>query len=203
MESPCYAAKSGEYEGRKIGIFGGSFDPVHEGHIHLANLARTAVGLDEVWFLPCHISPHKKDRPPTPGEIRAKWLELALDEIPWARIEDCELKSGKSSYSYRTMKALSTEHPGTEWYWIMGGDQWAALPAWRHPEIIARLASFIVLARYGMVVTPRPGYRLNVVEGEHPASATEIRRALAAGDRDIPFIAPSVAESIRASQGSP
>lgn len=197
MESPCYAAEFGEYEGKKIGVFGGSFDPVHEGHIHLANLARTSAELDEVWFLPCHISPHKKATPPTPGETRLKWLEIALSDIPWAKIEPMELRSESPSYSWRTMQILAETHPGNEWFWIMGGDQWTALHTWSNPEILAELASFIVLARDGSVISERPGYRLQTVQGEHPASSTEIRRALAAGEKDIPYLDPAVAAIIR------
>lgn len=180
----------------RIGIFGGSFDPVHAGHIHLADLARQAAGLDEVWFLPCQVSPHKTGRPPTPGATRVKWLELATAGLPWAKIETLELRSEGPSYSYKTMRSLSEGHPGNEWFWIMGGDQWEALSKWKHPEIIAELASFIVLARNGSSIVERPGYRLHVVYGAHPASATEIRRAIAAGDIDIPFLDPAVFRAI-------
>ncbi|QTN30882.1 nicotinate (nicotinamide) nucleotide adenylyltransferase [Akkermansiaceae bacterium] len=176
----------------RIGIFGGSFDPVHEGHIHLAGLARRAASLDEVWFLPCRISPHKAASPPTAGETRVRWLEIATADLPWARIENYELQREGASYSYKTMQALAEMHPGHEWFWIMGGDQWTALPTWKHPEIIAGLASFIVLARNGSIVPERPGYRLQTVTGEHPASATEIRRALAAGETGIPFLDPRI-----------
>lgn len=180
----------------KLGIFGGSFDPIHEGHIHLADLARQAAGLDQVWFLPCHISPHKKDRPPTPAAARVKWLQLALAKIPWARIEPIELHSETPSFSWRTMELLDELHPGNEWFWIMGGDQWAVLDTWRKPESIARLATFIVLARDGSVISERAGFRLQTVHGEHPASSTQIREAIAAGETSIPFLNPAVEKSI-------
>ncbi len=193
MTNVCYAGETGIYAPKRIGIFGGSFDPVHDGHIHLASLAREAADLDEVWFMPCQISPHKTGSPPTPAETRVKWLEIATANIPWAKIEKHELQSDGSSYSYKTIQALAAAHPGTEWFWIMGGDQWTALPTWKHPEIIAKHASFIVLARNGMTVQPRQGYRMVSVEGEHPASATEIRKALALGETDIPFLDSAVA----------
>lgn len=181
----------------KIGIFGGSFDPIHEGHIHLANLAREAAELDEVWFLPCYISPHKNGKPPTPGDIRVKWLEMALVGIPWAKIESFELRDQSPSYSWHTMQILADEHPNNEWFWIMGGDQWAALPTWSKPEILAEHASFIVLARDGASLSERRGYRLHAVQGEHAASSTEIRRALAAGEKGIPFLHPAVEQAIK------
>jgi nicotinate-nucleotide adenylyltransferase len=181
---------------RKIGIFGGSFDPVHDGHIYLATLAKEALGLDEVRFLPCHISPHKIDRPPTSGALRAEWLRLALAETPWAKIDLTELEKEGASYSYKTLQTLVSQDPGNRWFWIMGGDQWKVLPTWLHSEIIASLAEFIVLARNGEKVAPRDGYRLHIVEGEHPASATSIRESLANGETEIPFLAPRVAMAI-------
>lgn len=174
--------------GKRIGIFGGSFDPVHEGHIHLAKLARDGAELDEVWFMPCRVSPHKTDRPPTPGATRAAWLERALKDIPWARIDLTELETGGASYSYRTLETLAARHPRNEWFWIMGGDQWTALPTWAEPETLARLATFIVLARDGQEVLLREGYHMIPVHGEHPASSTTIRKALAAGETDIPYL---------------
>ncbi len=178
---------------RKVGVFGGSFDPVHEGHVHLARLAKEAACLDEVRFMPCHISPHKTGQPPTEGATRARWLRLALDGIEWARVDETELRKGGPSFSYETVEALAAAEPGVRWYWIMGGDQWKALPKWRHPERLAALVDFIVLARNGAAVEVRPGYRLLTVDGEHPASATEIRRALAAGEKEIAFLHPGIA----------
>lgn len=181
MERPCYAAEFHLFEEKRIGIFGGSFDPVHDGHIHLARLAKEALALDEVWFVPCQISPHKTDRPPTPGKLRAEWLQIALADIRWAKVDLTELEEEGASYSYQTMQKLHAGDPGVRWFWIMGGDQWEALPRWAHPEVLAELAEFIVLARNGVEIVPRDGYRLHVVEGEHPASATAIREALESG----------------------
>jgi len=178
---------------KRIGIFGGSFDPIHDGHIYLATLAREAANLDEVWFLPCRVSPHKTASPPTPGATRANWLRIALAGISWAKTDLTELDADGISFSYRTLEKLVSLHPGNKWFWIMGGDQWAALDTWKHPEILAALAEFIVLARNGGVVLPRDGYRMRLVRGEHPASATEIRTAIAAKETEIPHLHREIA----------
>lgn len=181
---------------KRIGIFGGSFDPVHDGHIHLATLAKQAADLDEVWFLPCRVSPHKTARPPTSGATRAEWLRVALAEIPWAKTNLTDLETEDPSYSYLTLEKLVSRHPGNEWFWIMGGDQWAALPTWKHPEILAGLVEFIVLARDGAEVLPREGYRMRHVQGEHPASATAIRAAIAVGETNIPHLHRDIAHQL-------
>lgn len=185
-------AITGKDRRKRVGIFGGSFDPVHAGHIHLAGLARDAAGLDEVRFLPCRISPHKTDRPPTPGERRVRWLRAATSGLPWAAIDETELETEGPSYSYKTLQDLSRRFPENEWFWIMGGDQWDALPTWAEPEVLAKLATFIVLARDGRKVLPREGYRMIYVHGEHPASSTAIRQALGEGKSEIPYLHPDV-----------
>lgn len=177
---------------KRVGIFGGSFDPVHDGHIHLATLAKDAAGLDEVWFLPCRISPHKTGSPPTPAAERVEWLNIAIRNLPWAKVDDTDLLTEGPSYSYRTLERLAEKFPDNEWFWIMGGDQWEALPTWAKPEVIAELAGFIVLARDGREVLPREGYRMTRVQGEHPASSTAIREALAAGETEIPYLPPGI-----------
>lgn len=178
--------------GKRVGIFGGSFDPVHEGHIHLASLAKQAAGLDEVWFLPCQVSPHKLATPPSASDLRVRGLELAIRDWEWAKIDRTELEVDGPSYSYVTMEKLARKFPGHQWFWIMGGDQWVNLTKWMRPERLAEIASFIVMARHGEKVYPREGYRMQVVEGQHPASSTRIREALARNDADIPYLDPEV-----------
>jgi nicotinate-nucleotide adenylyltransferase len=176
----------------RIGLFGGTFDPVHDGHIHLANLAREALALDEVRFIPCRISPHKAGSQPAAPADRLEMLHLALAGIPWAVVDDRELASAEPSYSYLTAESLAADSPDSQWFWIMGADQWQALPAWKHPEILAGLVEFIILARDGQQPATRDGYRLHIVHGEHPASATAIRSAFGAGSDDAPWVHPQV-----------
>lgn len=178
---------------RKIGLFGGTFDPVHLGHIHLAALARDALSLDEVRFLPCRISPLKTVCASASGEERCEMLRLATAGQPWAVTDDFELKRAEPSFSYLTAEAMAERFPDARLFWIMGGDQWSALQRWTHPERLAACVEFIVLARGGDHPTPRPGYHLHVVHGQHPASATVIREAIAKGESHIPWLDPTVA----------
>lgn len=181
----------------RIALFGGTFDPVHLGHLHLAALARQALALDEVRFMPCRISPHKEASQPTPPEDRLAMLRLALADLPWATVEDHELRSGGGvSYSYQTAEALRAERPTSRWFWIMGGDQWAVLPTWRHPERLAACVEFIVLARDDLPLAARDGFLMHPVCGEHPASATAIREAFRDGATTHPWLPPGVAQWI-------
>ena len=180
---------------RKIALFGGTFDPVHLGHIHLAELAKDALGLDEVRFLPCRISPHKTGTPPTSGEDRCRMLRLATADLPWAFVDDFELRQEGPSFSFQTAEAMAERFPLARLFWIMGGDQWEALPAWKNPELLAEHVEFIVLAR-GKTPLPRNDYRLHVVHGEHPASASAIRHYISQGAVAHPWLHPEVARWI-------
>ncbi len=183
-------------DSRKIALFGGTFDPVHLGHVHLADLARKALGLDEVRFLPCRISPHKTGCVPTPVDARLEMLRLATSGLDWAVVDDFDARREGASFSYQTAEAMVVRFPGARLFWIMGGDQWEALPAWAEVARLAAAVEFIVFAR-GKAPVPREGFRLHGVGGGHPASASAIRKAIAAGEADHPWLLPSVARWIR------
>ena len=182
---------------RQIALFGGTFDPVHAGHLWMAARAREALGLDEVWFMPCRLSPHKTGSPPTAASDRLAMLRLATADLPWAKVKDFEVRGEEVSYSYQTAEALCEARPELRWFWIMGGDQWAELPSWSHPERLAARVEFIVFGRDNEPVEPRAGYRLHRVSGEHPAAATAIRQALRDGAGGHPWLPPAVAQWIR------
>lgn len=182
-------------QARKIALFGGTFDPVHLGHVYLAGLAREALGLDEVRFIPCRVSPHKAGREPTAADDRLEMLRRATAGLPWVEVDDFEARREGASFSYETAEALQARFPAARLFWIMGGDQWQALPHWRQPRRLAACVEFIVFAR-GEPPLPRDGCVMHVLAGTHPASATAIREALAQGLSTHPWLAPAVAEWI-------
>lgn len=183
-------------EPRKIALFGGTFDPVHLGHIHLAESAMTHLGLDEVRFLPCQISPHKLATKPTPAEDRLKMLKLATAKLPWAVVDDFEIRHDGPSYSWQTAEAMVEKFPGDRLFWIMGVDQWRVLPQWARAERLAECVEFIVSAR-GEKPEPRQGFRLHALDGEHSAAATLIRAEISQGAVDHPWLDPAVSDWIQ------
>ena len=123
-------------------------------------------------------------------------LRLATAGLPWARIDDFELGREGPSFSYQTAEAMAQRFPDSRLFWIMGGDQWEALPKWKHPDRLATAVEFIVLSR-GEEIRPRPGYQLHVIHGEHPASATGIRESPSNAQSDHPWLHPDVSRWIR------
>jgi nicotinate-nucleotide adenylyltransferase len=180
MASAAYCLPSKMADPRNIGIFGGTFDPVHLGHLHLASLAQEALALDEIRFLPCKISPHKTGTPPARGPDRLAMLHLATAGIPWAVVDDFELRESGPPYSFETAEAMAARFSDDRLFWIMGGDQWDALPSWKNPERLASCVEFAVLSR-GTPLRSRIGYHLHTIPGHHPASATAIREAISVG----------------------
>lgn len=178
-----------------IGLFGGSFDPVHVGHLAMAAAARDAFQLDQVRFIPCRISPHKQERPPTASEMRCQMLRLASQKHPWAVVDDIEVQREGPSYSWQTAESMRQQFPDARLYWIMGFDQWQALDRWQHPERLAECVEFIVFCR-GHMPAPRDGFRMHAMDAIHSASASAIREALATGAHGHPWLEPEVAEWI-------
>jgi nicotinate-nucleotide adenylyltransferase len=139
----------------RIGIFGGTFDPVHLGHLILAEQCRAQAALDEVWFVPGYSPPHK-DKSVTRFEQRCDMLELAVAGHPTFRIDRSEKELDPPSYTARTLEHLHARHPGTEFFLLLGSDCLPDFPGWYEPQRIIALA--------GLVVVPRPGVMLWTAE---------------------------------------
>ncbi len=166
---------------QRIALFGGTFDPVHHGHLEMARCAKQALQLARVVFIPCRISPHKTGSHPASSADRLKMLELATEGLAWASIDDLETRQDGPSYSWKTAEAVHQRHPDAKLFWIMGNDQWQALPRWEQPARLAQLVEFIVLCRGGFP-DPQPGFTMHPVRFEHPANSTTIRQAIARGE---------------------
>ncbi|MSR57607.1 MAG: nicotinate-nucleotide adenylyltransferase [Planctomycetaceae bacterium] len=131
----------------RLGIFGGTFDPVHYGHLLLAEQCREQCQLDEVWFLPSGAPPHKLEQPITPGAARADMLELAIAGHDRFKVDRRELRKTVPSFTVETLAELEQEGPQRELFFLMGADSLRDFPAWREPARILELARLVVVNR--------------------------------------------------------
>lgn len=141
--------------GTRIGIFGGTFDPVHFGHLLLAETCREQARLDEVWFVPAAVPPHKQDQALSPPAVRLEMLRLAVGGHDAFRVADLELLRGGVSYTVDTLAAVHAERPEAELFLLLGADSLVELPTWRDPRRILELARPLTVGRPG---TQPPDY---------------------------------------------
>lgn len=192
----------------RIGILGGSFDPVHLGHLGVATTTADVLGLDRVWLMPAAQAPLRDRGVHASGQQRLEMLNLALDEILLTtgekRLELCELEiqRGGMSYTVDTLRELRILYPEHAWTWIVGEDQFARLAGWREPEILAELAEWAVFARPGHepAAPPKlPGLCAHRVESERvwSISSTVVRQRLRAGEAVVGMVPDKVIEYIR------
>ena len=132
---------------RRIGILGGTFDPVHNGHLLLGEQAYREYGLDEIWFMPSHVPPHKKDHLITDGAARIRMLELATESIPYFTVSDFEMGREGNTYTAQTLALLKEAYPDIEVYFIIGADSLYQLESWYHPEQVMAQAVLLVSER--------------------------------------------------------
>jgi nicotinate-nucleotide adenylyltransferase len=190
----------------RIGVFGGTFDPVHLGHLILAEQCREQGRLDEVWFVPSARPPHKQRHPITPFRQRAEMLQLATAGHPAFRVNALEDERPGPSYMVDTLDELQQGHPGTEWYLLVGSDTLAELHEWHDPAGIVQRAGLLVMARGGesilsaeelraLLRLPEMGHlSLEVVVGPViDISSRELRRRAAEG-RSLRYLVPRAVE---------
>ncbi len=160
---------------QSIGLYGGSFDPIHNGHLLLARDAKERLDLQKVVFLPAKISPHKLDRPPSPPESRLELLQAAVAGEPGFEIDGRELQREGPSFTIDTARAYRNENPGTRLYYFIGDDNLADLSTWKEIEELQTLVEFVVLSRTS---SPIP-INYPVISRRIEISSTEIRRRIA------------------------
>jgi nicotinate-nucleotide adenylyltransferase len=175
----------------KIGIFGGTFDPIHHGHLILARDAIEQLGLDSLLFIPAAISPHKLAARPAPAEIRLEMLRAAIEGEPRFCLDTIELDRPAPSYTVDTIEALRSREPGTSFVFLIGEDNVAQLPTWHRFSDLTNLVQFGVLDRSGLKTAhPYPTVRRHL-----DISATDIRNRVASG-RSIRYLVPPAVEKI-------
>ena len=190
----------------KLGIFGGTFDPVHFGHLLLAECCRKQRRLDAVWFLPSAVPPHKRDREPAPAPQRIEMLNLAIAGNPAFSVCTYETDRGGVNYTVDTLMHIRDEDPSRELFFLMGEDMLLDLPHWRQPEKVCELAMPVVVHRSGMApldfnclaalttLEHIDEIRRHQVEmPEIGLSGTEIRRHIAA-EKSIRYQTPRAVE---------
>ena len=161
----------------KIGLFGGSFDPIHHGHLILVRDAMESLGLDRVIFIPANVSPHKLEHPPAPACLRCEMVEAAIAEEPRFSMDACEAEREGASFAVDTVRLMQRRFPQTEFFYFIGEDNISALHTWREIDELKKLASFVVLARGDL--EPIEGFL--VISRNIDVSSTDIRNRIARG----------------------
>jgi len=190
----------------RLGLFGGSFDPVHYGHLLLAECCREQCRLDRVWFVPAASPPHKKGHPLSPAEHRVAMLRLATAGHELFEVSTNEVDRGGLSYTVDTLRRFREAHPDDALFLLVGADMLLDLPNWRRPDEICRLALPVAVRRAG---TGEPNFsclapiasaeridqmrRSQVEMPEIGISSTELRGHVAAS-RSIRFQVPRAVE---------
>lgn len=184
---------------QRIGLFGGSFDPVHRGHLLVAQAACEELGLTRLFFIPAAQSPFKPGSEPAPSAWRTAMLRLALAGEAAYEVDEQELHRGGVSYTIDTVRDYAARYPQAELSYLIGADHVAKLPQWRDALDLARLIEFVVIPRPGAGVGEAPvPFRLRALAGFPLAvSSSQIRARVRAGQSIHNFVPAAVAEFVR------
>lgn len=173
----------------RVGVVGGTFDPIHLGHVAMAEAAADCLELDRVLLIPANLPPHR-GHAPAPVEDRLAMCRLAVAGHPRLEVSDIEVRRGGRSYTVDTLRELSRELPGARLFLVLGWDAARDILSWRDPEEVIRLARLVIVPRPGL---PAPTRELLLAAGIDPETAsvchlptpdvraTEVRRALSDG----------------------
>jgi nicotinate-nucleotide adenylyltransferase len=188
----------------RVGLFGGTFDPVHLGHLAVARAALAGLKLDHLFFIPAAQAPLREDAPAASAADRLELLNLAMAEAADSRLGvlDLEVRAGGVQYTIDTVRALQAAWPQAKLFWLLGADQFAQLDRWREPKELAQRVEFAVLDRPGLPPASPPPALASVIHWQglagttHPASSSEIRRRLQAGESVDLWLPRAVAAAI-------
>ncbi len=191
---------------RKVAVFGGTFDPIHQGHVDMALMLADALALDEVRFMPTFVPPHKIKDTMASAADRLAMCRLAVEEYAQLTVSDMEIVRGGASFTVDTLEALTANEPDTKWYLITGADMFCTLRTWVRFEDIARLATLCTIPRDGTDTAALGTYAAELIEAGadcylHPTavapiSSTEVRQRLATGKSVDKVLPAAVTEYI-------
>ncbi len=176
---------------KKIGIYGGTFDPIHHGHLILARDACETLDLEKMIFVPAAASPHKIDRASASPQIRWEMVRKAIEGEPRFAVDDCELRRDPPSFTIDTVETIQKREAGAQFFYCIGEDNASSLTSWhRFPEL-QKMVQFVILDRRDFKSkTDYPVIRRHI-----DISATEIRKRVAEG-RSIRYLVPRAVEEI-------
>ncbi len=187
----------------RLGLFGGTFDPIHQGHLRVARAALSQCTLDKVFFIPAFLSPHKQDRcPAATAEDRLEMLRLALDGQKEFEVSTVEINRHRVSFTAETLRDLRGLYPGDDFFLILGEDAYAAFDSWRESEFIREQAQILVAPRSSKIsfrVAASKFLECAKLKMPHtPESSEQIRSDLWQGKTEsLCFLPESVADYIQ------
>ena len=184
---------------QSLGIYGGSFDPVHLGHLLVAQAAIEELGLDRLFFVPAAHSPFKPAHQPAPASTRIQLLRLALAGKTNCEVDDQEIRRGGTSYTVDTLRNYAAGFPGAKLFYLIGADNAAKLGEWREPETLAKLVEFVAVPRPGGAAAIfSPPFRGRMLKGfPFGVSSSEIRARVKAGLSVDHLVPAAVAGAIK------
>ena len=182
---------------RRIGLFGGSFDPVHSAHVMMARAALNELQLDRLFIIPAARSPFKPEQQPAPDEVRLAMLKAAFEEVAGCEIERLELEREGVSYAIDTVRAFVTRFPEAELFYLIGADHVPTLTQWREADALALILTFVVFPRLGEPEVEFPEtFAGRCLEGElMDISSSDIRVRMREG-KSVGHLVPSAVAGI-------
>jgi nicotinate-nucleotide adenylyltransferase len=183
---------------KRIGLFGGSYDPVHCGHLLVAQAACEELGLGRLFFIPAARSPFKPAQVPASEAVRLRLLRLALAGQSQYEVDEQEIRRGGISYTIQTARSYAGLFPEADLYYLVGADHVSTLPAWREAEELAKLLTFVVIPRPGResVSLPAPFRGVELKGIPFGVASSQIRQRVKMGMTIRGLVPDAVAEAI-------
>jgi len=179
----------------RIGIFGGTFDPIHTGHLAIAQTAINEIPLQRVLFIPANIPPHKLKQPISPPQVRLEMVQLAVADHPQFEVSTVELEREGPSYMVDTLRLLQQRYPGAEFFLIIGADNLLGFQTWHEHEAILQLCRLAVYPRYESDLEQAPAELLRrsiVFKAPRMEISSSYIRGLVRQGKSVRYLVPDV-----------